>query len=90
MNTLKFALLICAGIGIVFLILFAIAGFGSAESSAGHFLKDTFHGTDVEQSAASIEAAGNDLTSWANGAIAFCFGMLVLGGFMWVGANSKH
>jgi hypothetical protein len=90
MNNTTMALLICAGIGLVILILFAVAGFGSVESSAGHFLKDTLQGTPVEHSAASIEAAGNSLTSWAHGAIMSIFGIVAIVGLVYVGAHSKH
>lgn len=85
---IQVALVIAAIIGIVFLALFAVAGFGSVESSAGHFLKDTLHGTAVEQPAASIESAGNDLTSKAHGAIAVFSGLLLIIGFVYVGSKS--
>lgn len=90
MNGLKMALLIGAGIGIVFLVLFAIAGVGSFESASGHVVKETLKGTVVEDPAASVEAAGNNLTSWAHGAIMTFTGILVILGLIYVGANSDH
>lgn len=89
MNTHE-ALVACAIIGAIFGAILIVAGIGSLESAAGHFFKDTLHGTLVEQPAASVEAAGNDLTAKAHGAIAFFSGLLLLLGLMWVGANSKH
>ncbi|MEI7590696.1 MAG: hypothetical protein WCJ49_05230 [Deltaproteobacteria bacterium] len=78
------AFIIVAIIGIVFLALFAVAGFGSVESSAGHFLKDTLHGTPVEKPAAAIESAGTDLTAKAHGAIAVFSGLLLVIGLVYV------
>jgi hypothetical protein len=89
MKDLEMALIVIAIIGIVFLVLLAVAGFGSVEASAGHFLKDTLQGTLLEHPAASIESAGNDLAKSAQGAITFFTGVLVILGLMYVGANSK-
>ena len=88
MENWEMALIICAIIGIVFLVLFAVAGFGSAESSVGHFFKDTLHGTPLEQPAASIESAGSDLTAKAHGAITVFAGLLVIIGLAYVGSKS--
>jgi hypothetical protein len=88
-SKLEIAVIIGVFVGVVFLALFAAAGIGSTEASVGHFLKDTFHGSLVEQPAASIESAGNDLTAKAHGAIAFFTGLLVLVGLMYVGSKSK-
>lgn len=87
-NSLKMAFIIAFAIGVVFVILFAIAGFGSVQSSTGHFLKNTLQGTSLEQSAASIESAGNDLTTKAHGAIALFTGVLVLCGLAYVGSKT--
>jgi|GEM_PF-4209962 hypothetical protein len=89
MKDFELAIVIIAVIGIVFAIFFVIAGFGSVESSVGHFLKDTLQGTPLEHPAASIESAGNDLAKSAQGAIAFFTGVLVILGLLYVGANSK-
>ena len=88
MNELKLALIIGVGIGIVFLALFAVAGFGSFESSTGHFLKDTLQGSSLEKPASSIEAAGNDLAAKAHGAIVLFTGVIVIFGLMYVGSKS--
>jgi hypothetical protein len=65
-----------------------VAGFGSVESATGHILKDTLQGTSLEQTASSIEAAGNDLAAKAHGAIVLCTGVLVIVGLMYVGSKS--
>jgi hypothetical protein len=83
------ALITAAIIGIIFLVLFVVAGVGSVESSVGHFFKGPLQGTPLEQSATSVESAGNGLTSWANGALVFFTGMLVILGLMYVGTKSK-
>jgi hypothetical protein len=90
MNGLKAALIICAIIGIVFLILFAVAGIGSVESASGHYVKDTLKGTVVENPASNLEAKGNSLTSWAHGAIMTLTGLIIIGGFIYVGAKTKY
>jgi hypothetical protein len=87
-TNLEMALIIGAGIGIVFFFLFAAAGFGSFEASAGHFLKDTFQGSSLEQPASSIEAAGNGLATKAHGVIVLFTGVLVIVGLMYVGSKS--
>jgi hypothetical protein len=83
------ALIACAIIGAIFGVILIVAGAGSVESAAGHFVKDTLKGTVVEQPASSIEAAGNSLTSWADGAVATFSGLLLLLGLIYVGVNSK-
>ena len=87
-NNLEMALIIVAIVGIVFIALFAVAGFGSVEASAGHFLKDTLHGTPIEQPATAIESAGNDLTAKAHGVIALFTGVLLIIGLAYVGSKS--
>jgi hypothetical protein len=86
---IKEALLVCAIIGAIFGVFLIVAGVGSVESGVGHFFKDTLKGTAVEQSAVSVESAGNSLTSWADGAIATFSGLLLLLGIVYVGAKSK-
>jgi len=88
MNELKMALIIGAGFGIVFVFLFAVAGFGSFEASTGHFLEDTFHGSPLEKPASSIEAAGNGLAAKAHGAIALFTGVVIIVGLLYVGSKS--
>ena len=83
-NEFEMAVMIAAIIGIVFIVLFAVAGFGSFEASAGHFLKDTFQGSSLEDPAASIEAAGNDLTVKAHGVITLIIGVLFISGLVYV------
>jgi hypothetical protein len=85
----KTALIICAIIGCIFGVLFISAGIGSTESAIGQFFKDALHGTVVEQPAATLKASGEDLTSWANGAIATFTGVLVILGLIYVGAKSQ-
>jgi hypothetical protein len=87
--SVKTALIACAIIGAIFGVLLMLAGAGSVESAIGHVFKEALHGTVVEQSAASVESAGNDLTSWAHGALTFVIGVLVIFGLMYVGSKSK-
>jgi len=84
MNTnWKMALIVVAIIGIVFIALFTVAGIGTVESSTGHFLKNTFSGTAIEQSAASLETAGNDLTTSAHKALGIFTGLITLIGIVY-------
>lgn len=83
----KTAFILIAFIGIVFLAILVVAGFGSTESAVGHTLKDTFHGTPVEQTAASIESAGNDLTTSAHKALTIFTGLIVLVGLVYAGSK---
>jgi hypothetical protein len=80
---LETAFIIIAIIGIVFLAILVVAGFGSTESAVGHFLKDTFHGTPVEQTAVSLESAGTDLTTAAHKALTIFTGLIVLVGLVY-------
>nr|WP_320160937.1 hypothetical protein [uncultured Methanoregula sp.] len=82
------ALIVCAVIGTIFGVFLIAAGIGSVESAAGHFLKETLHGTPVEQTAASIEAAGNDLTAKAHTVMALFAGVLFFIGLAYVGSKS--
>jgi len=86
MNT-QDTLIVCGVIAAMFVVILAVGGAGSIESDVGHFFKDTLNGTPLEQPAASIEAAGNDLTASANRAFAFLSGLVLLVGLIWLGSK---
>jgi hypothetical protein len=79
MQTWQIAVIVIAIIGVIYLALFTAAGFGSAEASAGHFFGDVTKGTSLEQSADSVEAAGNSLTQTADNTIGEFTALLIIG-----------
>ena len=79
MQTWQMAVIAIAIIGIIYLILLAVAGFGSAESSAGHYLGSALNGTSLEQPAVSMEKAGEGLTATADNDIMGFTALLVVG-----------
>jgi len=89
MQDWKIGLILLAVIGVVFAVLGATAAFGSTESAVGHFFKDSLQGTAIEQPAASLQASGESLTSWAHGAITTFTGLLIVLGLIYVRVNSK-
>ncbi|WP_372959480.1 hypothetical protein [Methanoregula sp.] len=82
------ALIVCVIIGTIFGVILIAAGIGSIESAAGHFVKETLHGTAIEPTAASVETAGNDLMAKAHGAFALFTGLLLVLGLAYVGSKS--
>jgi hypothetical protein len=84
----KTALIICAVIGGIFAVILIIAGIGSVGSSTGHFVKDISNGTPLEQPAASLEKAGDDLTASAIRVFMEFTGLLALIGLVWFGSKS--
>ena len=57
----------------------SLPGFGSAESSAGHYLGSALNGTPLEQPAVSMERAGEGLTATADNDIMGFTALLVVG-----------